>query len=241
MSRASEKSLYTFVPFILLGILGIVAVIIILRPGSDDKKIGTKEVTLAMAFDKMNGHKSDCEKYKAAGESDKADRSHTEYLKWKKIYDTRRQEHPKDAKDLEAKWANQREREKVAEAQELPSDDPIERNRALIEKKFADLKELDATLGTGTLNCPDIPAWTDSGKTESAGKFSHRQWVKILEESSGMVKIQRRTDKKEGWIEAKYIRDIYTKEKLDNLKIKDPNKPKDTDEEDDKDSGGGLD
>ncbi len=245
MAGSSEKSIFTYFPYIFGVIIAGVAVIIIFKPAGEEKQIHTKEVRISEAFSKMTDHKRDYERYKEESKKDSskrdmADRSHGEYLKWKKIYEDKKADNPKEAKDLEAKWARDKEREKYVDEQVLPSDDPLERNKQLIEKKYQDLKQLDATCGSGSLNCPDIPAWSDSSKTESAGKFSHNQWVKILEktESGGatMYKIQRRNDKKEGWVESKFIKDIYTQDKIDGLKLKDPNKKKD-DPEDEKDDG----
>lgn len=242
--RTSSKSFMDYFPYI-IGILVIVLVAVIaIGPTGKTReaidKVEGRDLSLAEIFAKMNNFHGDYLKYKdkadegESGARAKADKYYRRWQKYKDLWEEEAAKNPKEKKDLEEKWARRKEREKYYAQQELPSDDPVERNRRLIEKKYKDIKELDATAGTGTLNCPDVPVWSDSSKTQAAGKFSHREWVKVLERSDQggtvMYKVQRRSDKREGWVEGKYVKDIYTQEKLDNLKLKDDAKDDGDDE-----------
>jgi hypothetical protein len=242
-----------YFPYIIGILVVVIALVVFLGPtGKTKEKInqikGGKQLTLSEIYKKMTGFKGDYEKANDAakeGESGaqaKADKYYARYKKYKRLWEEAKVEHPKEARELEEKWKIQQKRMKYFEKQELPPDDPIERNRRLLRKKYKDLKKLDATLGTGVLNCPDIPCWTDPAKTESSGKMSHEEWVKVLDShgsgESIMFKVQRRNDRKEGWVEGKFIRDIYNEAKLANLKLKDKSSGgSDTDrEEEDDDS-----
>jgi hypothetical protein len=235
MARARQSSSFiNYFPYIMALGAVIVVVVLVIGPGGKTKeaidKIKPRSESLTVVFEKMNGFHGDYLRWKEkakngeSGAQSKADKYYASYKKYKARWKRVSAKKPKERKRLEEKWARNREREAYVAAQEVPSADPIERNRKLLEKKYKDLKRLDATCGSGVLNCPDIPAWSDSAKTQSAGKLSHWEWVKILNrESVGggtMYKVQRRNDKKEAWVEGKYIKDIYDKEKLDNLKLK---------------------
>jgi hypothetical protein len=105
-------------------------------------------------------------------------------------------------------------RQKRTEAQELPSDDPVERWKKLVGNKFETIRRIDARDETGFLNCPQVEIYEDASKSVSSGQMNHEEWVVILEEQGGVAKVKRRRDKKIGWIEMKYIRRIYTEEDI---------------------------
>jgi len=106
-------------------------------------------------------------------------------------------------------------REGMADEKELPSDDPAERWKKLTGNKFETIRRIDLRDESGFLNCPQIDLYEDAGKATSAGTLNHDEWIKILEEEGGMTKVKRRRDKKEGWIETKWLRRIYTKSDIE--------------------------
>ena len=133
------------------------------------------------------------------------------------------------------KKANEIQREKRTDEQVLPSDDPKERWKQLTGNKFENRRQIDLKDETGALNCPQIDVFEDEGKTRPAGQMNHDEWIVILENKGAMAKVQRLKDKKEAWIEAKVLKQIYTKE--DIAKGPSAPKPKDKDEGDRKSSG----
>jgi hypothetical protein len=100
-------------------------------------------------------------------------------------------------------------------------DDPIERNRKLIEEKFKDIKKLDATCGTGRLMSPNVPAYMDDARKTRAADFNHEEWVKVLEQKGDMFRVQSRRNKEIAWVEAKYVRDIFMKIGSNPSKVQD--------------------
>ncbi|GEM_PF-2633410 len=102
-----------------------------------------------------------------------------------------------------------------AAAKEVPSDDPVERWKKRVGKKFKFIRRIDLRDETGFLNCPQVDVWEDAGRTAPAGQMNHDEWVVIVEEEGSMAKVQRRRDKREAWIEAKYLRKIYTEEDIE--------------------------
>lgn len=242
----SSKSFMDYFPYLIgIAVVIIAAVIVIGPTGETKKKIDNikpnTEVPLSQLHKKMTGFEGDYIRWKAAakrgehGAEEKADSAYQGFLKAKARFKEAARENPKEKAKLEEKWAIERKRLEYASQQELPDDDAITRNRKLIEKKYKHIKVLDATCGSGVLNCPDVPIWTDSSKTQSAGKLSHNEWVKILTKegdgASAIYHVQRRSDKREGWVESKYVKDIYDKAKLDSLKIKDGTKKKEWEDE----------
>jgi hypothetical protein len=142
-------------------------------------------------------------------------------------------------KDDIRKLANEIQREKRTDEQVLPSDDPKERWKQLTGTKFENIRRIDLKDETGSLNSPQVDVFEDEGKGKSAGQMNHDEWVVIVESKGAMAKIQRRKDKKEGWIEVKYLKEVYSKD--DIAKGPDPYKPKEKDPADDRDSKGGKD
>jgi hypothetical protein len=231
-----------FFPYIIGIAVVIIALVIIIGPtGKTREKIENieagKDLSLSEIYKKMTGFKNDYLRNKEEGNRAKADTYQARYLKYKDMWEEEIKKRPKEYKDLQEKWKIREAREAYINSQEMPSDDALERNKKLIEKKFRNIRKLDATCGSGTLNCPDVPIWKDSSKTESAGKMSHEEWVVIMDQvgdgTAGMFHVKRRSDKREGWVEGKYLKEIYTKEKLDNLKLKEPGSGKKDDEDDD--------
>lgn len=116
----------------------------------------------------------------------------------------------------------------VADEKETPPDDAKERWRIMAKKKYENIRQINLKDETGMLNCPQIEIWEDAGRTRSAGQMNHNEWVVVLEEAGSMTKIKRRRDNKEGWIESKVLRRIYTEEDFE----KDPEFKKDVPDED---------
>jgi hypothetical protein len=123
--------------------------------------------------------------------------------------------------------ANEIWRKKVAEERILPKDDPAERWKKLVGKKFETIRRIDLRDEKGFIECPQVDVYEDAGKTKSVGQMNHGDWIIVLEEKGPMTKVKRRRDKKIAWIETKYIKRIYTKEDIE----KGPKKPQEKGEE----------
>jgi len=113
------------------------------------------------------------------------------------------------------KNAREVQREGRVDEQVLPEDDPQKRWRELTGTKFGNIRRIDLKDRDGNLGSPQIDVFADEGKTVPAGQMNHDEWVLILESKGPMTKVQRRKDKKEAWIETKWLKEIYTKEDIE--------------------------
>jgi hypothetical protein len=124
-------------------------------------------------------------------------------------------------KDDVRRIAREVRREGMTDEQSLPSDDPKKRWEELTGTKFANLRRIDLKDEWGNLDSPMVDVFADEGKTIPAGQMNHDEWVMILESKGPMTKVQRRRDKKEAWIETKWLKEIYTKEDIEKGPKKD--------------------
>lgn len=133
----------------------------------------------------------------------------------KSFADLRSQGFEKDVSERDVRsLVNEIWREKRTEEQTLPSDDAGERWKQLTGKKFDTIRRIDLLDETGTLNCPQVDIFEDAKRATNAGQMNHDEWVVILEEQGDMTKVKRRRDQKEGWIESKYLKEVYTKDDI---------------------------